>query len=109
MARSHPLFDIDNIHDPSLLLLHVLWDLLIGLGFFSALKIAAEVLQQSNFLLQVFRVVRQGVFQTDVLTICTPSLHIVEVETIWIEDNFSGVVKEDSGGFVAEEVAKSVF
>jgi len=85
---SHPFLHVHNIHDPSSLLLDILWDLLIGFRLLSSFQIATEMLQKGDFLLQVFGVVCESVLKAYILTISTATLHVIEVETVWVQDDF---------------------
>ena len=106
---SHPLLHIDNIHDSSGLLLHILWDLLIGFRLLSPFQIASEMLQEGDFLLKVFGVVSESVLKAYILAISTAALHVIKVETVWIKDDFCRVIEEHSCRFVAKEVSNTVF
>lgn len=98
---AHPLLDVDHVHDASRLFLHVLGDFLVRLRLLCSLKVASEVLQQRHFLLEILGVVRKGVLETNVLSVGTSALHVIEMEAVRVEDDLGRVVKEDSSRFVA--------
>ena len=66
------------------------------------------MLEQGHLLLQLLRVVYQGVLAANVLPIRTSPLHIVEVEAVWVEANLCRVVEEDACCFITEAVAEAV-
>ena len=101
MACAHPLLDVDNIHDASDLFLDLLRDFFVGLRLLGAFQVAPEVLKQGHLLLEVLWIVGQRVFQADVLAVGAAALHVVEVEAIRVQNDFCGVVEEDTGGLVA--------
>jgi len=51
MPRAHPFLNVNNILYATLSALDLFRHLSVGVGLFSAFKIAAEVLEQSHFLL----------------------------------------------------------
>jgi len=66
------------------------------------------MLQQSDLLLQRRGIVKHSVFLANILTVnCTP-LHIIEVETIWVESNLGGVIEKHTCCLVTKVVAKSI-
>ena len=67
------------------------------------------MLQQSHFLLEIFWVVSESILLSDILSVSVPSFHVVKVEAVWIEANFCGVIEEDTGGFVAQAITKTIF
>lgn len=88
VPSSHPFLHVHNIHDPSSLLLDILWDLLIRFRLLSSFQIATEMLQKGDFLLQVFGVVCESVLKAYILAISTAAFHVIEVETVWVQDDF---------------------
>lgn len=121
MSSSHPLLHINNFFHPPLLrkvllIVIILLNLrrerlqlslprdsrLIALILFTSLQITSEMLQQSDFLLKLLRVLSQSVFLSNILSITTSSLHIVKVMAIWVQYNFSGVIEEDTSGIIRQ-------
>jgi hypothetical protein len=70
------------------LLLDILWDLLIRFRLLSSVQIATALLQKGDFLLQVFGVVCESVLKAYILAISTAAFHVIEVETVWVQDDF---------------------
>ena len=107
MASAHPLLHIDDIanwftfeHIDFLLtlILKVLW-------FFITLEVRPKVLQQSDLLLQLLRVLSHGELSTDIIAVIRSLLHVVEVLAIWIENDFCLIVEVDTSGIVAQIIA----
>ena len=83
MTCPHPLFDVHDILDLALReLIGVYLCRFVGLGFFTPLKVASEVLKKGDLLLQLLRVLSKCVLFPDVLTIGAPPLVVVEVITV---------------------------
>ena len=66
------------------------------------------MLQKSHLLLEIFWVICECILFSNVLPVSVPSFHIVKVESVWVKANFSGVIEEDTGGFVAQAIAKTI-
>lgn len=101
MTGSHPLFNVHNISNLSLLLLHLFRYFFVGLRFCRAFKIASEVLEKSNFFLKCCWILKDVVFFTYVLTISGSPLYVIEVVAVGIENNLCCVVKEYTNRLVA--------
>ena len=84
---AHPLLHVDDVLDATLSALNLIRHLCVRIWLLGALKVASEVLQKRDFLLQVFWVVCESVLASDILPISASSLHVVEVEAVWIEAN----------------------
>ena len=108
MSRTHPFLHIHYILDSTRTLLNLVRYLGIGVGLLSSLKVASEVLQECDFLLQVLGVLSEGVLAANILSVSTATLHVVEVESIGVQANLRGVIEEDTSCFVAQAVAKTV-
>ena len=101
MACPHPLLDVHDILDLALReLIGVDLCRFVGLGLFTTLKVASEVLKKGDLLLQLLRVLCECVLFPDVLTIGTPPLVIVEVITVRVQHYLCGVIKVNSGGLI---------
>lgn len=108
VPRSHPFLHIDDIlHLPLLLAVSVL--LCYVFGPVIAFQIAPEMLEECDFLLELLRVLSERILLADVLPITRPSLHVVEVVTVGVQNNFGGIVEENARGFVRQVVAEAVF
>jgi len=108
MASAHPLFHINYVHDSACLLLYIFRNLLIRLRLFRALKVTPKVLKQSNFFLQVLRIIRERILKANILSICTSALHVVKMETIRIKNNLGRVIEKYTSCFVAQEITKPI-
>ena len=98
---AHPLFHIhDVLHLTLRELVGVHWGRLVGFGLFTPFKVASEVLEKRNFLLQFLGVFSEGIFFANILSVGTSSLVIVKMIAVRIEYNLGGVVKIDSGRFI---------
>ena len=90
MSCSHPLFNVDNFFDLSLFLCttlgvlfhHTLWLVI-------TLQVAPEVLEKSNFLLKLLRVLSKSVFFANILAITGSPFHVIDVVAIWVQYYFS--------------------
>lgn len=85
----HPLLHINNVSQCLLAL--VCRSLLLifpflGLGI--SFEVASEVLQQSDLLLKLFRVVGESVRLNHVLSFWSLSFHVVEVMTLFVQHYF---------------------
>lgn len=67
------------------------------------------MLQQSNFLLQLLRVIGQSVFLTHILFVASSSFIVVKVMTSWVKNYLSGIVEEDACGLVRKKISETVF
>ena len=67
------------------------------------------MLQQSNFLLQILRVVCKGALGANVLSIAGSSLVVVEMMTSRVKNNLCAIVKENSSSTVVQKISQSIF
>lgn len=103
MSGLHPFFDVDQG-----LRLCSLVDLLRrGLAPL-ALEVASEMLEQGDFFLELLGEIVDRVGAHHVLLVYLSPLHVLEVVSGWVEDDFRRVVEEDSGGPVAQQISESV-
>lgn len=128
MSSSHPLLDIDYFLYPSLfreifliingLLNQWLNQLQLCLSgdtwnirfiLFTTFQVTSEMLKQGHFLLKFFRILGKCVFLSDILTITASPFHVVEVVTVRIENNFSGVIKKDTCSIIWKVIAETIF
>ena len=101
VARAHPLLHVDNVLDRLFFRELLFWGRIDRLSWlFTAFQVGTEVLEQSNLFLQLFGILCQSVLLVDILPIGRSSLHIVEVISVGIQDDLSGIVEEDAGGIV---------
>ena len=99
MSSPHPLLHIDDFNDLALLRREVLfirlhnrctfWQLIVihSLALLIAFEVASEMLEESDFLLELLWILSQVVLLANILAVATPTLHVVEVESIWIQNN----------------------
>lgn len=95
MSSSHPFFHINNVVHFALRCNH-LFRLCIGLWLGTTFEIRSEVLQQSHFFLQRVRVLVDIVLLPYILSITRSALDVVEMVTVWVEDNLGCIVEEYS-------------
>jgi len=106
MSSSHPLFNVDYILNLTLRLLNLFRDRFITRLWFSrTFQVTSKVLQECNFFLKIFWIVKYIMFLADILSISGPSLYVIKVVVIWIKNNLRRIVKENSHGLVAQVVA----
>lgn len=108
MACAHPLLYVYDVLDATSSSLDLIRYLLVWVGLLSAFQIAPEVLEQSDFLLKILGVFSESVLLSNILSICTTALHVVEMEAIGVKTDLGGVVEEDTSGLVAQAVAETV-
>lgn len=107
VSRPHPLLYVHDVFDLALFLAvgilfcYVLWAVI-------ALQVAPEMLKEGHFLLELLRVLREGILFADVLPVTRASLHVVEVVTVRVEHNLGGIVEEDARGLIRQVVAKAI-
>jgi len=82
MACAHPLLNVYYILYASWSALNIIRHLCVRIRLLCALKITSEMLEQRDLLLKIFGVVGQGVLTTNVLSIGTSALHVVEMEAV---------------------------
>ena len=110
MSRPHPLLHIHYIlHLALRKLIGIYWGRLVRLRFFTTFKVTSEVLKQCDFLLQFLGIFSECIFFADILSVGTSSLVIVEMIAVRIEHDLGGVVKIDTGRFIGEVVAETIF
>ncbi len=98
---AHPLLHIHHVLHLALReLVRVHWGRLVGLGLFTTFKVASEMLEKGDFLLQLLGVFSEGIFFADVLSVGTSSLVIVKMIAVRIEYDLGGVVKIDTGRLI---------
>lgn len=86
MPCSHPLLNVNEIFD-----LSILWTIFRVLGhqsFWSvvAFEIAPEVLKEGDFLLELLGVFCKCVLCANVLSVARSSFHVVDMVTVWVQD-----------------------
>jgi len=85
VAGPDPLFDIDGILKlPFRNMIWVVRYVLVNLGFLSALQIASEMLEKSNFLLKLLRVLRKFIFLANILMVGASRLIIIKMAAVRI-------------------------
>ena len=110
MPCSHPLFNVDDIFHLSFrdFLTWNYLSRLICFWFLTAFKVASEMLKQSYFFLQLFWILRQIIFFSYILTICTSSLIIVEMITVRIKNNFCWIIEVYASCLIWKIISKAV-
>jgi hypothetical protein len=108
MTRSHPLFYVDNFEDAPCLFGDLVGDFLVWLGLVCAFEVGAEVLEKSDLLLQLFRVIDESVFLAYVLAVGAAALHVVEVEAVRVQNDLGRVVEEDSSRVVTQVITETI-
>jgi len=101
MSRLHPFF---QINEGSILVFVGVLQIL----FFFDFQVVLEVLQQRDFLLELLGIVGEGVLADVVLAVAVLAFHVLEVEILGVGHDLGGVVEEDAGGAVGQQVAEPV-
>lgn len=101
MTGPHPLLDVHDILDLAFReLVRVNLCGFVGLGLFTPLKVASEVLKKGDLFLELLRVLSKCVLFPNVLTIGTPPLVVIEVITVRVQHYLCGVIKVDPSGLI---------
>ena len=58
--------------------------------------------------MKLLGVLCQSVFLTDVLAVAGSTLHVVDMVSIWVKDDFGRVVEKHTGSLVGEIVSKTI-
>jgi hypothetical protein len=94
VTSSHPLFNVDNFGNLSLLLLYLLRDFFIRFWFSRTFKITSKVLQKCYLLLESVWVLKNIILFSNILTISCPPLDVVKMVAVWVEHNLGRIIKE---------------
>lgn len=86
VSSPHPLLNVDYILD-----LSYFWEIVLlldrsicSLRLLTTFEIAAEVLQEGNFLLEFLWIFSQGILLSNILPITASPLHVIEVIPVGI-------------------------
>ena len=109
MPRPHPLLDIHHILDASNLrsLSIVLFQ--NSFGLIMPLKVAPKVLKKCHLFLEFFGIFLEGVGFADILPITRPSLHIIQMMPVGIQNHFGGIVEKHPSSIIRKIVAQAIF